>query len=151
MFPHQLVRKNRLRYKLTNSNQELNMDKERFERGLAARKSVLGAEYVEKALKNADDFTREFQELLTEFCWGSCWGNETLNRQQRSLLNLGMIAALNRMHEWEIHFRGALTNGVTREELKAILLQISVYCGMPTGVECFRIAQKVFAELDKTD
>ena len=151
MFPQQLVRKNRLRYKSTNSNQELNMDKERFERGLAARKSVLGAEYVEKALKNADDFNREFQEQLTEFCWGSCWGNETLNRQQRSLLNLGMIAALNRMHEWEIHFRGAITNGITREELKAILLQISVYCGMPTGVECFRIAQKVFAELDNID
>ena len=151
MFPQQLVRKNRLRYKLTNSNQKLNMDKERFERGLAARKSVLGAEYVEKALKNADDFNREFQEQLTEFCWGSCWGNETLNRQQRSLLNLGMIAALNRMNEWEIHFRGAITNGITREELKAILLQISVYCGMPTGVECFRIAQKVFAELDNTD
>ena len=127
------------------------MDKERFERGLAARKSVLGAEYVEKALKNADDFNREFQEQLTEFCWGSCWGNETLNRQQRSLLNLGMIAALNRMYEWEIHFRGAITNGITREELKAILLQISVYCGAPTGVECFRIAQKVFAELDNTD
>ena len=102
------------------------MDKERFERGLAARKSVLGAEYVEKALKNADDFNREFQEQLTEFCWGSCWGNKTLNRQQRSLLNLGMIAALNRMHEWEIHFRGAITNGITRDELKAILLQISV-------------------------
>ena len=151
MFPQQLVRKNRLRYKLTNSNQELNMDKERFERGLAARKSVLGAEYVEKALKNADDFNREFQEQLSEFCWGACWGNETLNRQQRSLLNLGTIAALNRMHEWEIHFRGAITNGITREELKSILLQISVYCGMPTGVECFRIAQKVFAELDNTD
>ena len=127
------------------------MDKERFERGLAARKSVLGEEYVEKALKNADDFNREFQEQLTEFCWGSCWGNETLNRQQRSLLNLGMIAALNRMHEWEIHFRGAITNGITREELKAILLQISVYCGMPTGEECFRIAQKEFAELDNTE
>ena len=151
MFPQQLVRKNRLRYKLTNSNQELNMDKERFERGLAARKSVLGAEYVERTLKNADEFNREFQEQLTEFCWGSCWGNETLNRQQRSLLNLGMIAALNRMNEWEIHFRGAITNGITREELKSILLQISVYCGMPTGVECFRIAQKVFAELDNTD
>ena len=151
MFPQQLVRKNRLRYKLTNSNQKLNMDKERFERGLAARKSVLGAEYVENTLNNADDFNREFQEQLTEFCWGSCWGNETLNRQQRSLLNLGMIAALNRMNEWEIHFRGAITNGITREELKSILLQISVYCGMPTGVECFRIAQKVFAELDNTD
>lgn len=127
------------------------MDKERFERGLAARKSVLGAEYVEKTLANADDFNREFQEQLTEFCWGSCWGNDTLDRRQRSLLNLGMIAALNRMHEWELHFRGAIKNGITRDELKAILLQISVYCGMPTGVECFRIAKKVFAELDAAD
>ena len=151
MFPRTEAWANLLRFKLTNSNQEINMDKERFARGLAALKSVLGEEYVEKALANANDFNREFQEQLTEFCWGSCWGNETLNRQQRSLLNLGMIAALNRMHEWEIHFRGAITNGITREELKSILLQISVYCGMPTGVECFRIAQKVFAELDNTD
>jgi len=127
------------------------MDSERFKRGLAARKSVLGAEYVEKTLQNADDFNREFQEQLTEFCWGSCWGNETLNRQQRSLLNLGMIAALNRMEEWELHFKGAITNGITREELKAILLQISVYCGIPTGVECFRIAQKIFTELDNPE
>ena len=127
------------------------MDTERFKRGLSARKSVLGEKYVEKTMKNADEFNIEFQEQLTEFCWGSCWGNETLNRKQRSLLNLGMIAALNRMDEWELHFKGALTNGITREELKAILLQISVYCGMPTGVECFRIAQKIFAELDNSD
>ena len=127
------------------------MDKERFKRGLAARKSVLGKKYVENTLQNANDFNREFQEQLTEFCWGSCWGNETLNRQQRSLLNLGMIAALNRMDEWELHFKGAITNGITREELKAILLQISVYCGIPTGVECFRIAQKIFNELDNSE
>ena len=127
------------------------MDEERFKRGLSARKSVLGEKYVEKTMKNANEFNREFQEQLTEFCWGSCWGNETLNRKQRSLLNLGMIAALNRMEEWELHFKGAITNGITREELKAILLQISVYCGMPTGVECFRIAQKIFAELDNSD
>ena len=124
------------------------MDKERFERGLAARKSVLGEEYVEKALAKADDFNREFQEQLTEFCWGSCWGNDALDKRQRSLLNLGMIAAFNRMTEWETHFRGAIKNGLTIEELKAILLQISVYCGVPTGVECFRIAKKVFAELE---
>ena len=151
MFPRTEAWANLLRFKLTNSNQEINMDKERFERGLAARKSVLGEEYVEKALANANDFNREFQEQLTEFCWGSCWGNETLDRRQRSLLNLGMIAALNRMVEWEIHFRGAIKNGITREDLKAILLQISVYCGMPTGVECFRIAQKVLAELDAVE
>ena len=103
---------------------------------------------MEKNLAAADDFNRPFQELLTEFCWGACWGEDTLSRKQRSLLNLGMIAALNRMHEFEIHFRGAITNGLTRDELRSILTQISVYCGVPVGVECFRIARKVFAEID---
>jgi 4-carboxymuconolactone decarboxylase len=124
------------------------MSKERFEAGLAARKSVLGAEYVERSLNNTDDFNREFQEMLTEYCWGTCWGDDTLDRKQRSMLNLGMIAAMNRMHEWELHFRGAIGNGLTRVELKAILTQIAVYCGIPVGVECFRIARKVFNELD---
>ncbi len=124
------------------------MDTERFESGLAARKSVLGEDYVNKALEGADDFNRDFQELITEYCWGTCWGDATLDKRQRSLLNLGMIAALNRMHEWELHFRGAIANGLTRDELKAILTQIAVYCGIPTGVECFRIARKVLAEID---
>jgi 4-carboxymuconolactone decarboxylase len=124
------------------------MDKERFDKGLAVRKDVLGADYVEKNLAGADDFNREFQELVTEYCWGAAWGDDTLNRKQRSLLNLGTIAALNRMHEWELHFRGAIKNGWNRDELKAILTQIAIYAGMPTGVECFRIARKVFAELD---
>ncbi len=124
------------------------MDTERFESGLAARKSVLGEDYVNKALEGADDFNRDFQEMITEYCWGTCWGDDTLDKRQRSLLNLGMIAALNRMHEWELHFRGAITNGLTRDELKAILTQIAVYCGIPTGVECFRIARKVLAEID---
>ena len=122
------------------------MDKARFDSGLAARKAVLGADYVDRALETADDFNRDFQELVTEYCWGTCWGDATLDRRQRSLLNLGMIAALNRMHEWELHFRGAIGNGLTRDELKAILTQITIYCGVPTGVECFRIARKVFAE-----
>ncbi len=122
------------------------MDKERFEAGLAARKDVLGADYVQNALDKADDFNREFQELLTEYCWGTCWGDATLDRRQRSLLNLGMLAALNRMHEWELHFRGALRNGLSHAELKAILTQIAVYCGIPTGVECFRIARRVLAD-----
>ncbi len=124
------------------------MDTERFESGLAARKAVLGDDYVNKALEGADDFNRDFQELITEYCWGTCWGDATLDKRQRSLLNLGMIAALNRMHEWELHFRGAIVNGLTRDELKAILTQIAVYCGIPTGVECFRIARKVLAEID---
>ncbi len=124
------------------------MDTERFESGLAARKAVLGDDYVNKALEGADDFNRDFQEMVTEYCWGTCWGDDTLDKRQRSLLNLGMIAALNRMHEWELHFRGAIVNGLTRDELKAILTQIAVYCGIPTGVECFRIARKVLAEID---
>ncbi len=119
-----------------------------FAKGLAARKAVLGDEYVEQMLENADDFSREFQEMVTAYCWGSTWGDDTLDRKQRSLLNLGMIAALGRMHEWELHFKGALTNGLTREELRAILMQIAVYCGIPAGVECFRIAKKVLAEID---
>ena len=124
------------------------MDKERFEAGLAARKDVLGAEYVQDAFDKADDFNRDFQELLTEYCWGTCWADATLDRRQRSLLNLGMLAALNRMHEWELHFRGALRNGLSPEELKSILTQIAVYCGIPTGVECFRIARRVLADLE---
>ena len=122
------------------------MDKDRFERGLTARKAVLGGAYVDQAFDSADDFNREFQNLVTEYCWGTCWGEDTLDKRQRSLLNLGMIAALNRMHEWELHFRGAITNGLTRDELKSILTQITIYCGVPVGVECFRIARKVFAE-----
>ena len=124
------------------------MDKERFDRGLAQRKAVLGAEYVEKALAQADDFNREFQELVTEFAWGLCWGDDTLDRRQRSMLNLGMLAALGRMHEFELHFRGAIANGLSRDELKAILTQITAYCGVPAGVECFRIARKDLAEID---
>lgn len=124
------------------------MDQERFDKGLAARKAVLGAEYVDKALAQADEFSRPFQELVTEYCWGTCWGSDALSRQQRSLLNLGMIAALGRMHEFELHFKGAVKNGIGRDELQAVLIQIAVYCGIPAGVECFRIAKRVFAELD---
>ncbi len=124
------------------------MDKERFDRGLAERKAVLGADYVERSLAQADDFTKEFQEIVTEFAWGLCWGDGTLDRRQRSMLVLGMLAALGRMQEFELHFRGALTNGLSRDELKAILTQIAAYCGIPAGVECFRIARKVLAELD---
>ena len=124
------------------------MDKERYEKGLSIRKDVLGAEYVEKSLANAPEFSRGFQSLLTEYCWGEAWGDDTLDRKTRSIINVAMLAALNRMHEWELHFRGALKNGVTREELKSILNQIAVYCGVPVGVECYRIANKVLAEID---
>ncbi len=124
------------------------MDKERFEAGLAKRKATLGEAYVEKSLAQADDFNRPFQELVTEYCWGFAWGDERLDAKTRSMLNLSMIAALNRMHEWELHLRGALKNGVSRDEIQAILHQVTVYCGVPAGVECFRIARQVFAEQD---
>jgi|TARA_B100000497_G_scaffold77332_1_gene86436 4-carboxymuconolactone decarboxylase len=124
------------------------LDKERFEKGLAVRSDVLGAEYVKNTMENASEFSRDFQELLTEYCWGAAWGDDTLDRKTRSMLNVTMIAALNRMHEWELHFRGAMVNGVSRDELKAILNQIAIYCGVPVAVECHRIAKKVFAELD---
>jgi len=124
------------------------MDRDRFELGMAKRKATLGADYVEQSLANASDFSRDFQELVTEYCWGAGWGDPTLDPKTRSMLNLTMIAALNRMHEWELHFRGALRNGVTRAELKAIITQIAIYCGIPAGVECHRIANRVLRELD---
>ena len=125
------------------------MDRQRHDLGLQKRKEVLGSDYVERALSQADDFNAPFQELLNDYCWGQCWGDPTLDKQQRSLLNLGMLAASGRMHEFETHFRGALTNGLTREQLRSVLIQIAVYCGVPTGMECFRAAKKVLAETGK--
>ena len=122
------------------------MDKALYDAGLAARKEVLGERYVDNAINNADDFNRDFQALVTEYCWGVCWGNDVLSRKQRSLLNLGMLAALGRSHEFELHFRGALRNGCSVEELRETLTQITIYCGVPAGVESFRIARRVLAE-----
>lgn len=123
------------------------MDKERFEKGLAVRKEVLGEEYVAKALENADAFNREFQEqIVTELGWGASWARGVLPRRERSILNLGMLAGLGRLTEFETHVRGALRNGISEDELKEILIQISVYCGVPMGVEVFRIANRVLAE-----
>jgi 4-carboxymuconolactone decarboxylase len=122
------------------------MNKKRWETGLAKRKAVLGHEYVDKAMAAADDFNRPFQDILNEYCWGMVWGDERLSPREHSLLNLGMLAAMNRMHEWELHLRGAIRNGLTKDELQAVLHQIAVYAGVPVGVECFRIARKVFDE-----
>ena len=122
------------------------MATDQFEKGLAIRKEVLGEEYVDAALAKADDFNRDFQNMVTEYCWGGSWGREVLTKQQRSLLNLGMLAALNRPHEFKLHFLGALTNGVSLEEIREILIQIAIYCGIPAGVEAFRIAREVFKE-----
>jgi 4-carboxymuconolactone decarboxylase len=125
------------------------MSSEDFDRGLAIRREVLGAEYVDAAIRNVDDFNREFQKLVTEYCWGRIWGNKGLSRQQRSLNNLCMLAALNRAHEFELHFKGALRNGCSIEEIRESLMQITIYCGVPAGVEAFRIARKVLAEQAK--
>ena len=122
------------------------MSTEQFERGLECRKAVLGEAYVDAALAKADDFNRDFQTMVTEYCWGGTWGRGVLTRQQRSILNLGMLAALNRQHEFKLHFKGALKNGVSLEEIREILIQIAVYCGIPAGVEAFRAAREVFAE-----
>jgi 4-carboxymuconolactone decarboxylase len=122
------------------------MDKKLMDAGLAARRAVLGDEYVDRAMKNADDFNKPFQEIVSEYCWGLCWTDETLSRRERSILNLGMIAALGKTHEFELHLRGAIRNGLTKEELRAVLIQIAVYCGIPVGVDCFRIAKNVIGE-----
>ena len=127
------------------------MPTDRYTRGLAARKAVLGEEYVTRNLAAADDFNREFQELVTEFCWGGAWANEALTHRERSMINLGILAALNRMDEFEIHFRGAITNGLTRPELETILHQIAIYAGIPAGVSSFRVANRVLAEIDGAD
>ena len=122
------------------------MDKQLRDKGLEVRREVLGAEYVDKALAGADDFNRDFQNLVTEYCWGVCWTDQTLSRRERSILNLGMLAALGRMHEFRMHFGGALRNGLTPEELRAVLTQVTIYCGVPAGVEAFRAGREVLQE-----
>jgi 4-carboxymuconolactone decarboxylase len=119
-----------------------------YETGLAVRREVLGAEHVERSLATADDFNRPFQELITEYAWGAVWARPGLERRTRSMLNLAMLTALNRPHELELHVRAALRNGVSREEIREVLLQAAIYCGVPAANESFRIARNVFAEVD---
>ena len=122
------------------------MNKTLRDQGLEIRKAVLGSEYVERAMAHAPAFAQPLQELITEYCWGAIWSRPGLNRRTRSLLNLAMLTALNRSHELKLHLRGALTNGVTPEEIQEALLQATVYAGVPAGVEAFRCAQEVLAE-----
>ena len=126
------------------------MRNEKFERGLAIRKKVLGDEFVDRSFANADSFSLPMQELSTEYCWGHVWTREGLTLQQRSLLNIGMISALNRPNELKLHIKAALTNGLTREQIREALLQVAIYCGVPAGVDSTRIAKEAFAELDGT-
>ena len=117
-----------------------------FEKGIAKRKATLGDEYVQNVLDSADDFTRPFQEAMTVWCWGFGWGDEAIDAKTRSMMNLSMIGALGKMHEWELHCRGAIRNGVTKEEIRAIVHVIGIYCGVPQSLECFRSARKVLEE-----
>lgn len=123
-------------------------DQATFDKGLAIRRAVLGDEYVDNAMKMMDDFNKPMQELTTEYCWGFVWGREGLDRRTRSMLNLAMISVLNRPHELKIHIAGALRNGVTREEIREIFMQVAIYAGVPAGVDSFRLAREVFAQID---
>ena len=118
-----------------------------FERGLKTRREVLGDAYVDKSLQNATDYSFPMQELVTEFCWNAIWNRPGLDRRSRSILNLGMIAALGRNEELKLHVRGALNNGITKEEIREIFMQVTIYCGVPAGIDSFRIAQQVLAEV----
>ena len=123
------------------------MDQQMFEKGLAIRRQVLGADFVDNAIKTADDFNRPLQELVTQYCWGEIWGRPGLDRKTRSLINLAMITALNRPHEVKMHIKGALNNGLTKNDIQEVFLQVAIYCGVPAAVDSFRIAREVFQEL----
>ncbi|TAU06979.1 4-carboxymuconolactone decarboxylase [Rhizobium ruizarguesonis] len=127
------------------------MGQDVFERGLDIRKAVLGAAYVEKSLDAADDFNRDFQNLVTEYCWGAGWGRTALSLRDKSLLNLVMLGALNRSTEFKLHLKGALTNGCSWDEIKDTLIQLAIYAGIPAGVEAFRLAREVFAEIEAAE
>jgi 4-carboxymuconolactone decarboxylase len=125
------------------------VDRQMFEKGLAIRRSVLGEEYVDNAIKTADDFSRPLQELVTQYCWGEIWGRPGLDRKTRSLINLAMISALNRPQEVKMHIKGALNNGLTKDQIQEVFLQVAIYCGVPAAVDSFRLAREVFQELDR--
>ncbi|MCP4791237.1 MAG: gamma carboxymuconolactone decarboxylase [Gammaproteobacteria bacterium] len=122
------------------------MDQDLFEQGLEQRKATLGAEYVENNLAAADEFSRPFQEAMTAWCWGFGWGDDAIDAKTRSLMNLSMLGALGKMHEWEIHCKGALTNGCSKEQIRAACHIVGIYCGVPQSLECFRVARKVLTE-----
>ena len=124
------------------------MDKEMYDTGMKIRREVLGDAYVDNALAKSGPFNDPLQELVTTYCWGWCWGREGLARRDRSLINLAMIATLNRHNELKVHVRGALNNGLSKEEIREVLLQVGIYAGIPAAVDSFRIANEAFAEID---
>lgn len=124
------------------------MNQDLFDKGLQTRREVLGSDYVDNAIKNADAFSLPLQELVTQYAWGDVWNRPGLPRRERSMLVLAMLTALNRPHELKLHLRGAINNGVTREEIREIFLQAAIYCGAPAAMDSFRVAREVFAALD---
>lgn len=121
-----------------------------FEEGLAVRREVLGGEYVDASLARASEFSKPMQQLVTEYCWGEIWTRDALDRRTRSLINLSMLTALNRLHELGAHVRGAINNGCTVEEIREVLLQTAIYCGVPAALESFRTAERVLVEMEMT-
>lgn len=124
------------------------VDSTTYDKGLQIRREVLGADYVDNSIANADEFTRPMQDLVTAYCWGEVWGRPELDRKTRSFINLAMITALNRPHELKLHVRGALNNGLSKEEIREVFLQTAVYCGVPAAIDSFRTAKQVFDEED---
>jgi len=122
------------------------MKSESFERGLATRREVLGKQYVDDSISKADDFNLPMQELVTEYCWDRVWNRPGLERKPRSMINIAMLTALNRPHELKLHIKGAVRNGVSRDEIREILLQTAIYCGVPAAIDSFRIAREALAE-----
>ena len=114
-----------------------------YELGIKKRRETLGVDYVNRNLEAADNFTRPFQEAMTSWCWGFGWGDDVIPAKQRSMMNLAMLGALGKMHEWEIHCKGAINNGVSKNEIRAIIHVVGIYCGVPQALECFRVAKKV--------
>jgi 4-carboxymuconolactone decarboxylase len=123
-------------------------DRERYEKGMSVRRAVLGDAHVDRSLKNKNEFNQDFQDLITRYAWGEIWSRPGLPRHTRSLLTLAMMVALNRSDELRLHLRAAFNNGVNRDEIKEVLLQTAIYCGVPAANSAFHIAEEVFAEMD---
>lgn len=125
------------------------MESEKYMQGLKIRKQVLGEEYVNQAIQNMDEFSGPLQQLVTEYCWGTIWSDETLSLQQRSLVNIAMISALNRPNELKLHIKGGLRNGLSKEQIRATLMQVAIYCGVPAAVDSFKLAKQAFLEFEE--
>lgn len=123
------------------------MSNDAFEKGLKTRREVLGSEYVDNSIRNAGEFNMPMQELVTEFAWNAIWNRPGLDRRSRSMINLAMLTALNRPHELKLHLKGAINNGLTKDEIREILMQTAIYCGVPAAIDSFRCAKEVFAEM----